>query len=375
MDFGLSPGTEKLRVEVAAFAAEVLAPCNATDDAAGVLRPELVARLGAAGLLGLRVGAEFGGRGLSCVDTGIALEEAAKANFTACYPVLNHALIADVLATNGNTRALPALARGDALAALCLTEPEYGSDAAHIATVAEPDGDGWRISGVKASIMLGTLATHGLVFARTGGPGARGVSAFYVPLEGVRRVGSRDVGNRAGGRATLHFDGLRAGPEDVLGGVGGGFVQVMRGFDYSRALIALMCVGCAQASLDEAWAWARQRHAFGKPIGALQGVAFPLVEHQTMLRGARLLALEALWRKDNGLEHSAEAGMAKWWAPKAAMDAAHQALLTFGQHAWSEDSPMGQRMRDVIGLQIGDGTAQVSKLVAARAILGRDAAP
>jgi cyclohexanecarboxyl-CoA dehydrogenase len=136
-----------------------------------------------------------------------------------------------------------------------------------------------------------------------------------------------------------------------------------------------MCVGAASASLDEAISHARSRQAFGQPIGRFQGVAFPLAEHATLLRAARLLAYEALWRKDAGLDHRIEANMVKWWAPKAAFDAAHQALLTFGQLGWSEDQPLAQRLRDLIGTQIADGTANVTKLVVARQLLGRDYAP
>jgi cyclohexanecarboxyl-CoA dehydrogenase len=149
----------------------------------------------------------------------------------------------------------------------------------------------------------------------------------------------------------------------------------MRGFDFSRALIALMCLGCAQASLDEAWQWARDRRTMGRPIGAHQGVAFPLVEAQTKVHMARLLAYEALWRKDAGLAHAEEAAMVKWFAPLAAVEATHQALLTSGHAGYSRDLAHGQRLRDVIGLELGDGTAQIAQLVVARRILGPEYAP
>ena len=131
----------------------------------------------------------------------------------------------------------------------------------------------------------------------------------------------------------------------------------------------------AEASLEEALQWSRDRIAFGQPIGTFQGVAFPLAECATYLKGARHICLEALWRKDTGLDHSAEAAMAKFWAPKLATEVIHQCLLTIGHLAYSSDSPIGQRLRDVIGLEIGDGTAQVSKLVISRHLLGRDFAP
>ena len=162
---------------------------------------------------------------------------------------------------------------------------------------------------------------------------------------------------------------------DLIGDEGDGFVSVMQGFDYSRAIIGLLCIGAAQASLDEAVQWSRDREAFGSPIGTFQGVSFPLAEAATYLKGARHVCLEALWRKDNDLEHSSEAAMAKFWAPKLAADVIHQCLLTIGHIGYSSEHKVGQRLRDVIGLEIGDGTAQVSKLVISRHLLGRKYAP
>jgi cyclohexanecarboxyl-CoA dehydrogenase len=149
----------------------------------------------------------------------------------------------------------------------------------------------------------------------------------------------------------------------------------MQGFDYSRALIALMCLATAQQALDDALAYVRQRSAFGQPLSRHQGVAFPLVELATKIRGARWLCYEALWRKDAGLPHVLEANMAKWWAPRLAAETCHQALLAFGHSGYSEELPQGQRLRDVIGLEIGDGTAEIAKLVAARRLFGREYAP
>jgi len=215
------------------------------------------------------------------------------------------------------------------------------------------------------------------VFARTGGEGARGVTAFYVTLDDryLERAAFSDLGGRSIGRAAMHFDGHPASDETRVGEVGRGFVEVMKGFDYSRALIGLSCLGAAQASLQEALDYAGQRKAFGQPIARFQGVTFPLVESLTQVRAARLLCYDALARRDAGMAHAVEANMAKWWAPKLAADAAHQALLTFGHVGYSDELPLGQRLRDIIGLEIGDGTAQIAKLVVARHLLGRNNAP
>ncbi|MGH7748700.1 MAG: acyl-CoA dehydrogenase family protein, partial [Candidatus Dormibacteria bacterium] len=307
--------------------------------------------------------------------------EVARADFNAAYHLLNAALVTDILLANAGedqcARFIPPIVAAEHVPALCLTEPDHGSDAAHLSVRAERDGSGWRLVGEKTSVSFGMQAETALVFARTGGDGAGGVSAFYVELDPahVERGAFADLGSHAVGRGSLHFDGLPVDERCMVGREGEGFTSVMRGFDYSRALIALMCIGCAQAGLDEAVEYARSREAFGQPIGRFQGVAFPLVEHATHLHAARLLGYEALWRKDRGLPHTEEANMAKWWAPRIAVEAAHQVLLTFGHAGYSEETPHGQRLRDLIGLEIGDGTANIAKLVVARSLLGREHAP
>lgn len=381
MDFRFDEDEEAYRTQLRRFASKVLAPHYQSDDRAGRLRPTLAGDMAGNGLTGLRIPEQYGGQEASAVVAGMAAEEVGRADINAVYMIINTALISDVLVRNATpeqrARWLPGIAAGEAIPALCVTEPEHGTDAARLEMRAVEDGDGWRLEGEKTSITLGMDAHTGLVLARTGGAGARGVSAFYVDLDEryVTRSVFDDLGSRSIGRASLHFDGFPVTREHLIGDVGDGFVSVMQGFDYSRAIIGLGCLGAAQASLEEALQWARDREAFGQPIGKFQGVSFPLAEAATYLRGARHICYEALWRKDNGIEHSAEAAMAKFWAPKLSVEVIHQCLLTFGHLAYSAESPIGQRLRDVIGLEIGDGTAQVSKLVIARNLLGRAFAP
>ncbi|MEV0184508.1 acyl-CoA dehydrogenase family protein [Streptomyces sp. NPDC050625] len=381
MDFRFDEYEESYRQELRRFATRVLAPHYQADDKAARLRPALVKEMAGMGLTGLRIPEHHGGEAATAVVAGLAAEEVGRADFNATYLIINTALISDVLVRNATeaqqAQWLPPIAAGEAVPSLCVTEPGHGTDAAKLELRAEPDGDGWRLTGEKTSITLGMNAHTGLVLARTGGEGARGVSAFYVDLDEryVTRSAFDDLGSRSIGRASLHFDGLPVSRDQLIGDEGGGFVSVMQGFDYSRAIIGLACLGAAQASLDEALQWARDREAFGQPIGKFQGVSFPLAEHATYIRGARHVCYEALWRKDHGLEHSTEAAMAKFWAPKLSTEVIHQCLLTFGHLGYSAESPLGQRLRDVIGLEIGDGTAQVSKLVIARNLLGRTYAP
>jgi len=381
MDFALSDEQRDFADALGAFARERLAPDYAGADRRGALRAGLVREMAEMGLTGLRISPELGGQGADAVTTGIAAEQVARADLNAAYLILLPSLVAEVLTGAADERQreawLPAIAAGEALPCFCLTEPEHGSDAASLGLRAERDRSGWRLTGEKTSISLAMAAQTALVFARTGGEGARGISAFYVELDDryVQRSPFVDLGERAIGRASLAFDAHPVAPEQLVGGEGEGFVRCMQGFDYSRALIALMCLATAQQALEDAVAYARQRRAFGQPLSRQQGVAFPLIELATRLRGARWLCYEALWRKDRGLPHVLEANMAKWWGPQLAADACHQALLAFGHSGYSEELPQGQRLRDVIGLEIGDGTAQIAKLVAARQLFGREFAP
>lgn len=381
MDFRLDDDQVALAAKVRAFVADYVTPVAGEHDRAGRFPDGFLASMADAGLFALSIPTKYGGDGRGALDVGVALEELARGDVTACWSVLNAALIGDILHKNCDAaqRAawLPRIAQGEATVALCLTEPDHGTDAAAIELEARRDGNRWLLRGTKTSIMAGFFSTHGLVFARTGGDGARGITAFFTELDrpGIRRTRLDDLGNRAGGRATIEFDDVPVGPEHMVGELGAGFVGVMRGFDYSRALIGLMAVAAATVSLDEALEFARTRTSFGQPLGRHQGVTFPLVDHAIVLRAGRLLSLEALWRKDNNLDHRTEANMVKSWVPTAAVDATHQVLLTFGHRGWSTDSPIERRLRDLIGTQIADGTTNATRLVVARQLLGRDVAP
>ena len=213
-------------------------------------------------------------------------------------------------------------------------------------------------------------ADFAIVFARTGTTEsrARGISAFLVPLDspGLTRTEFDDHGTRSVGRGSLFFDGVRVPAKYRLGQEGQGFGQVMAGFDYSRALLGILCLAVARLSLDQAWKYTTERETFGKTLSNYQGVTFPLAEAETHLTAARLLCLQTLWLKDQSLPHTSEAAMCKWWGPKLAYDIVNTCLLTHGHGGYSKDLPFEQRLRDLLGLQIGDGTAQIMKMVISR---------
>jgi cyclohexanecarboxyl-CoA dehydrogenase len=237
----------------------------------------------------------------------------------------------------------------------------------------ERRGDRFVLNGERPRPAAPRSPTRSWCSARTGAAdaGARGVSAFFVDAaaKGLTRTSLRPR-PQGGRRGSMFFDDVRVPVSHRLGDEGKGFTQVMQGFDYSRALIGLQCVGAAQASLDEAWAYAKERQAFGKPIGQFQGVSFPLAEGESQIAAVRQLCYHALALREAGLPHTSEAAMCKWMGPRNAFDVIHQCLLTFGHYGWSKDLPHQQRLRDVMGLEIGDGTAQIMKLIVARERVG-----
>jgi cyclohexanecarboxyl-CoA dehydrogenase len=266
---------------------------------------------------------------------------------------------------------------GEMIPAIALTEPGGGSDAANLTVRATKDGARYLLDGEKTSTSFATQAAFAIVWARTGAPssGARGISALLVPLDlpGIKTSEFDDLGGRCAGRGSIYFDRVVIPATHLIGRENDGFIQVMQGFDYSRALIGLQCLAVARQSLDETWLSTAERTSFGKPLIAHQGVSFPLAEAETHIEACRLLCLKTLWLKDQGLPHTVEAAMCKWWAPKLAFDTVQTCLLLNGHAAYTEEMPYAQRLRDVLGLQIGDGTAQIMKLIIARHKAGRGA--
>ena len=368
------------------FARERLLPDYQKRETAGVLDRALVKEMGRLGLLGMDLPEELGGMGADAVTTGLVAEELAYGDFNVSAVPVGISLNAAILIRHAQPEIVqewvPRMAAGDAVVAICLTEPRGGSDASNLQLkarrVSVASGDHYVINGEKTSITFADRADAYLIFARTGTPeeGAKGVSAFFIPYEGTKGISRTrfdDVGSAIIGRGSVFFDDVRVPASHRLGDEGKGFTQVMQGFDYSRALIGLQCVGAAQASLDEAWAYAKEREAFGRPIGQFQGVSFPLAEGESQIAAVRQLCYHALALRDAGQPHTSEAAMCKWMGPRNAFDVIHQCLLTFGHYGWSKDLPHQQRMRDVMGLEIGDGTAQVMKLIIARGRIGRTA--
>ena len=361
------------------FAREQLKPGYQKRESEPGIDRALFREMGALGLLGVDLPEGYGGMGLSGVTAGIIIEEIAYGDFNVSYAQLLCSLMGAIIHRNARPSLarewIPRLIAGEVLIGLGLTEPRGGSDAANLQVRARRAGDQYILSGEKTSITFSDQMEAVVLFARTGAAdeGARGVSAFLVPCDfkGITRTRGNDVGSKIIGRGSIFFDDVRVSAQNRLGEEGKGFTQVMQGFDYSRILIALQCIAAAQASIDETYQYVKQREAFGAPLAQYQGVTFPLVEFETLLSACRQLCYHGLALRDAGMAHTAEAAMVKWMGPKTAFDAIHQCILSFGHYGWSMDLPHQQRLRDVMGLEIGDGTAQIMKLIVARERLGR----
>ncbi len=364
------------------FAQKYIVPGFLERDQSRIFDRDLVKKIGEMGFIAPELPEQYGGQGMGRLAAGIIHEAIAKADLSFSYINLLASLNGQILAEHGQPEVvepwLKKLTAGEAIFSIALTEPRGGSDAANLRLKIERDGDEYVINGEKTSISAADQADASVVFGRTGAneDGAHGVTALLVPmnLPGISTTRFDCHGQRAIGRGSIFFDNVRVPVNHRLGDENKGFVQVMQGFDFSRALIGLQVLAVARVSLDEAWEYAAQREAFGQPLTAFQGVSHPLAEYETQVEAARLLCLQTLWLKDNHLPHTSEAGMCKWWGPKLAYDVIHQCLLAFG-HAGYDRGVMEQRMRDVLGFQIGDGTAQIMKTIIARHKAGRKAVP
>ena len=383
MDFALTDIQQQIRDTARQFARTKLLPRYQSQEKERRFDRGLLRELGELGLLCTPIPEQYGGGGQSYLTHGLIVEEIAWGDHNMAYNTLNCTLISDILVRNAPQEVIrewvPRISTGELICGLVLTEPDTGSDAAKIKLRARKDGGDWVLNGEKTSISMGSQSDLHVVFARSNPdePGAKGISAFLVPgdSKGLSATDFNDLGARSVGRGSLFFDDVRIPGRYLIGDEGKGFSQVMVGFDMNRVYIGLMCLAPAQASVEETWKYVQERKAFGSPIVRFEGVSFPLAEAETLLEAARQLCYKALWLRDQDKPHTAEAAMCKWWAPVVAFDVIKDCLLLHGHAGYSDDFPHQQRLRDVLGLQIGDGTAQIMKLIIAREKVGRIAMP
>ncbi|UTR07131.1 acyl-CoA dehydrogenase family protein [Alkalihalobacillus sp. LMS6] len=379
MDFSFNEEQQYFAKMLREFAKEELLPNYTRWDREGVTPKHLWEKLGELGVNGLRIPEEYGGSGADCVTTGIAAEEIGKGDFNLTYAVMLNALIGEIIATHASDTIkkewLPKIALGESIVGIAITEPSAGTDAGGIKTTAVYKDGAYVLNGEKSGISVATSGDAFIIFAKTNPElGNRGISAFIVPadLKGLETKGYEDLGNIPVSRGSLYLHDVVVPEEYLIGLEGKGFAQVMNGFDLSRLLIGLQCVGAAMQSLEETIEHVKMRHSFGKPLATYQGVSFPIVTHYTQLDMVRWQAYRGLWLRDQGLKHSKESAAVKWLGPKYSQEAIHECLLLNGHYAYTKEMPLEQRLRDVIGLEIGDGTAQANQMVIAKDIIGKE---
>ncbi|MET7652058.1 MULTISPECIES: acyl-CoA dehydrogenase family protein [unclassified Streptomyces] len=355
-----------------------IAPAAAEEEDAGRFPRELFTLLSAAGLLGLPCDSAYGGGDQPYEVYLQVVEELAAARLTVGLGVGVHTLACYALAAHGTEpqRAayLPALLGGGLLGAYCLSEPSSGSDAASLRTraVRESGGD-WVITGTKAWVTHAGIADFYTVLARTGGEGARGITAFLVPAdaEGLgSAVPERKMGLKGSPTAQVHLDGVRVPDARRIGDEGQGFAIALAALDSGRLGIAACAVGLAQAALDEAVDWARRRRQFGRPIADFQGLRFLLADMATRIEAGRALYLAAARRRDTGRPFAQQAAMAKLHCTDAAMQVTTDAVQVLGGYGYTADFPVERYLREAKVLQIVEGTNQIQRMVIARHLLG-----
>ncbi|NUW32066.1 acyl-CoA dehydrogenase family protein [Nonomuraea sp. SMC257] len=355
--------------------AKEVAPRAAADEAAGRFPREVFTTLGAAGLLGLPYSEEYGGAAqpqevyLQVVEElaagWLAVGLGTSVHTLSCFPVAAYG------SQEQRAELLPAMVGGELLGAYCLSEPQSGSDAAALTTRAVPGPDGYTVDGVKAWITHGGVADFYLLMARTGEPGARGVSCLHVPagVEGLSfGAPEHKMGMRSSPTAQVRFDGVRLPHDALVGAEGEGFRIAMAALDGGRLGIAACAVGVAQAALDTASAYARERRQFGSRIVDFQGVSFMLADMATQVAAARALYLDAARLRDAGRPYGTRAAMAKLFATDMCMKVTTDAVQVLGGYGYVEDFPVERYMREAKVLQIVEGTNQIQRLVIGRAL-------
>ncbi|MHC0433172.1 acyl-CoA dehydrogenase family protein [Streptomyces sp. O3] len=354
-----------------------IAPTAAEEEDAGRFPRELFTLLSESGLLGLPYDSAYGGGDQPYEVYLQVLEELAAARLTVGLGVSVHSLACHALAGYGTkeqqTDHLPAMLGGGLLGAYGLSEPASGSDAASLRTKAVRDGDDWVITGTKAWITHGGLADFYTVLARTGGEGARGITAFLVPgdAEGLSAAApERKMGMKGSPTAQLHFDGVRVPDARRIGDEGQGFAIALSALDSGRLGIAACAIGVAQAALDEALAYAAERKQFGRPIADFQGLRFLLADMATQIEAGRALYLAAARLRDTGRPFSRQAAMAKLFCTDAAMKVTTDAVQVLGGYGYTADFPVERLMREAKVLQIVEGTNQIQRMVIARHLAG-----
>lgn len=374
MDYNLSEEQQMMRQMVRDFAKKEIEPWIPRMEA-GEFPRELLEKMGELGLMGITAPEKYGGAGMDFLSYIIAIHELSKASAVMGVVLSVHTSVGmNPILYFGNeeqkNRYLPKMASGQYLGAFCLTETSSGSDAGSLKTKAKRVDDHYVLNGSKMFITNGGEADVYIVFANTAPEkGTYGISAFIVDQDTPGLSIGKDekkMGLHGSRTVALNFDNMKVPAENRLGAEGEGFKIAMANLDVGRIGIAAQALGIAEASLEAATAYAKEREQFGKPIAANQGVGFKLADMATATEAARLLVYRAAWLRAENKSCGKEASMAKLFASQTAVDNSIEAVQIFGGYGYTEDYPVERYFRDAKVCQIYEGTSEIQRVVIAK---------
>ncbi|MCA1832363.1 MAG: acyl-CoA dehydrogenase family protein [Actinomycetota bacterium] len=382
MDFDLTPEQELLRKTARDFADREIAPVARDYDRNEQFPWDIVEKMKPLGFLGAPIPEEYGGMGLDAVSYCLVLEELARADSSVRSIVsVNCSLVGTTIAKWGTEEQkqtwLPKISSGEALGCFGLTEPGSGSDAASLRSSARRDGDDWILNGTKMFITNGTVAGLAIIMAQTEPSlGSKGIAAFLVPTTTPGFAANEihgKLGLRASSTAELVLEDVRVPNSTMLGGIGDGMKVALSALDNGRVGLGASCVGLAQACLDAALVYSKQREQFGKPIASFQLIQEMLSDMFVEVEAARLLVWRAAALKDKGVKNTLEASVAKFYASEAAVKCANLAIQVHGGYGYIDEYPVGKYLRDARVTTLYEGTSQVQKLIIGRHLTGINA--
>lgn len=378
MSFDVSENQKMIAQMVRDFGAREIKPFRMEWDEAQHFPVELFRKMGGLGLMGVLVPEEYGGSGFGYHEYVTAIVEVAKIDGSIGLSVAAHnSLCTGHILQHANEeqkqKYLPKLASGEWIGAWGLTEPNTGSDAGNMRTVAVKDGDYYVLNGAKNFITHGKSGDVAVVIARTGKVGdSHGMTAFIVD-KGTPgfAAGKKEnkLGMRASETAELIFTDCRIHKSQMIGKEGDGFVQSLKVLDGGRISIAALSLGIAQGAFEAALKYSKERHQFNQPISAFQGISFKLAEMATKIEAASLLTYQAADLKNKGKSVNRESAMAKLYASEIAVEVANDGVQIFGGYGYTKDFPAEKYYRDAKLCTIGEGTSEIQKLVISRSIL------
>ena len=378
LDFSQNENQRMIAQMIRDFGAKEITPFRKDWDDRQFFPVELFKKLGELGLMGVLIPTEYGGSGFGYLEYATAIIELSKLDPSVGLSMAAHnSLCSGHIMAFGSEeqkqKYLPKLATCEWLGAWGLTEPNTGSDAGNMRTVAKKEGDSWVINGAKNFITHGVSGDVAVVIARTGEIGdSHGMTAFIVEKGTPGFKGGRKedkLGMRASETAEMIFTDCRIPESQVLGKVGDGFVQSMKVLDGGRISIAALGQGIAEGALEAAIQYSKERHQFNKPISSYQGISFKLADMATQVEASRLLIFKAADLKNRGEKVTLASAQAKYYSSEVAVAVANDAVQIFGGYGFTKDYPVEKYYRDSKLCTIGEGTSEIQKMVIAREIL------